>query len=92
MVLLGDQFGSETNVQVGPPRLFCIPVRKEREGEPPHAIVNAVDHLAIYDRPHEPVDVEIKTADQFGERALRVVRSVMLAVPSEKQAVVAHDN
>lgn len=92
VVILGDQFGSQSGVQVKDPVLFCIPAKKEREGEPPKEIVNKVDHLAIYDLPPMAVPQQIKTRDQFGDRPLRVLRSVMLAVPTEKQVVVAHPN
>jgi hypothetical protein len=91
VVTLGDQFGSEQNVQVGKPRYFCLPVMKEREGERPHEIVNADDHLAVYDIPPEAHQLEIKVRDQFDERALKVIRSVLLAVPTEKQVVVTHE-
>jgi hypothetical protein len=36
--------------------------------------------------------VNIKTRDQFGQRELNVLRSVMLAVPTEKQVFVPHPN
>ncbi len=91
-LVLGDQFGTEDNVQVGPPRLFCIPAKKEREGHETRPIVNEKDHLAVYEIVPQPQEREIKTLDQFGEWALRVTRSVWLAVPTEKQVVVAHDN
>jgi hypothetical protein len=91
-VVLRDQFGPKPQVQVGKPRYFCTPVRKVREGLPPVGIQNAKDHLAVYDLPPQPHAVAIKTRDQFGSRALKVIRSVMLAVPTEKQAAVAHPN
>lgn len=92
VVGLRDQFGSEPQVQVGKPRFFCTPVRKVREGHPPVGVKNAKDHLAVYELPPKPHAVTIKTRDQFGSRALKVIRSVMLAVPTEKQAAVAHSN
>ncbi|MFW9817811.1 MAG: hypothetical protein ACFFEW_17990 [Candidatus Thorarchaeota archaeon] len=88
VVTLSDQFGSEQNVQVGEPRFFCVPVMKERERE----IVDADTHLAVYGIPPQAHELEIKSRDQFGERALMVTRSVLLAVPTEKQAVATHDN
>ena len=90
VVTLGDQFGSHSGVQVKDPVLFCIPVKKEREGEPPKEIIKSFDHLAIYDLPPMAVPQQITTRDQFGDRPLSVLRSVMLAVPTEKQVVVAH--
>ncbi len=92
VVTLEDQFGSEQNVQVRQPRYFCLPVRKQREGKPPHNIMNAKDHLTIYDIPPRPIQREIEVLDQFEGQPLFVIRSVMLAVPTEKQAVVAHRN
>lgn len=92
IVDLRDQFGPEPHVQVGKPRFFCTPVRKVREGHTPVGVKNAKDHLAVYDLPPHPHAVAIKTRDQFGARELKVTRSVLLAVPSEKQAVAAHQN
>jgi len=92
VVALQDQFGAKPAVQVGKPRFFCTPVRKVREGHPPVGIKNAKDHLAVYDLPPQQNATAIKTKDQFGNRELKVIRSVLLAVPTEKQAVVAHPN
>ena len=92
VVTLGDQFGSEQNVQVGKPRFFCLPVMKEREGAGPHDIVNADDHLAVYDIPPKAHQLKIKVRDQFDKRKLKVIQSVLLAVPTEKQVVVTHEN
>jgi hypothetical protein len=89
VVKLGDQFGTRT-AQVGKPVLFCNPVRKQRKDEKPPALFDAKTHLAIYALPAAPKVVSIKTKDQFGERALNVLSSVMLAVPTEKQVFVAH--
>ena len=90
VVTLGDQFGLQQNAQVGKPVLFCPPVKKERAGQPAAAIVNAADHLAVYELPPLPQTVAIKIKDQFGDRNLQVVQSVRLVVPTVKQAVVAH--
>lgn len=90
VVTLGDQFGSQSGVQVGNAVLFCIPAKKEREGEPPKEIVNKFDHLAVYDLPPMALPQQITSRDQFGDRTLSVLRSVMLVVPTEKQVVVAH--
>jgi hypothetical protein len=92
VVILGDQFGSQSGVQVGKPRFFCPPVKKERQGEPPQEIKNKVDHLAVYDLPPLARAVSIKVKDQFGDRPLDVVQKVMLVVPTKKQEVVAHQN
>jgi hypothetical protein len=92
VVTLEDQFGSADSLQVRKPRFFCVPVKKGVPGTVPPDIVNAEDHLAVYDIPPEAHQLEIKALDQFGERALTVIRSVLLAVPSEKQGVVTHGN
>jgi hypothetical protein len=92
VVTLGDQFGSQAGVQVKDPRLFCIPAMKEREGEPPKPIFNKDDHLAVYELPLMPHQQQITSRDQFDQRPLEVRQSVMLAVPTEKQVVVAHQN
>ena len=92
VVALQDQFGAKPAVQVGKPRFFCTPVRKVRDRHPPVGVKNAKDHLAVYNLPPQPHATAIKTRDQFGNRALKVIRSVMLAVPTEKQVAVAHPN
>ena len=91
VVTLGDQFGSE-QVQVRRPRFFCLPVMKEREGGAVYDIINAEDHLTVYDISPKDHQLEIEVKDQFDSRALKVIRSIFLAVPSEKQVVVAHDS
>ncbi|HEX6904226.1 MAG TPA: hypothetical protein VF789_31240 [Thermoanaerobaculia bacterium] len=91
VVKLGDQFGSRTG-QVGKPLFFCTPVRKQRSDEKPPELFDAKTHLAIYALPAMPRAVSIKTRDQFGPRQLNVLRSVMLAVPTEKQVFVPHPN
>lgn len=90
-VMLGDQFGSQENVELGEPRLFCLPVRKETEAGDAQEIRNPEDHLAVYEISPQGHDLEITTRDQFGERPLQVLRSAWLAVPSEKQVVATHD-
>jgi len=90
VVQLGDQFGRVGGLQVGQPILFCNPSRKVREGEPPIGVQNATDHLAVYELPPRAVARRIKVRDQFGDRALRVTRRVLLAVPTEKQVFVTH--
>jgi len=90
IVGLGDQFGGQNGVQVFPPRYFCVPVKKEREGFEPVGIFNAIDHLTVYDITPQPINRDIVTRDQFGSWNLHVFRSVWLAVPTEKLAVVPH--
>ena len=91
VVKLGDQFGTRS-AQVGKPVLFCTPVRKQRKDEEAPKLFDEKTHLAIYALPAAPKAVSIKTRDQFGQRELKVLRSVMLAVPTEKQVVVPHPN
>lgn len=91
VVKLGDQFGTR-NAQVGKPVFFCTPVKKQRKAEKPLELFDAKTHLAIYALPPAPKAVSIKTKDQFGAQALSLLESVMLAVPTEKQAVVAQPN
>ena len=92
VVMLDDQFGSGQSVQVGKPRYFCLPAIKETGTAVPRDIVNAEYHLAVYDITPETREREISVRDQFGERRLNVRRSVLLAVPTTKQAVVTHEN
>jgi len=92
VVQVGDQFGTVSGLQVGPPVLFCNPVRKVREGEPPVGVQNADDHLAVYSLPPQDVQEAIEVRDQFGQRELRVRRMVFLAVPTHKQTFGTHAN
>lgn len=93
-VTLKDQFTlptSEDSVQVLKPRLFCVPVSKNLpQSEPIGKIMNDKDHLVIYDIHPRPHERQTASKDQFGDKPLVVKRSVMLAVPTEKQAVVPH--
>lgn len=89
VVKLGDQFGSRS-AQVGKPVFFCTPVKKQHDGSEPADLFDAKTHLAVYALPPAPKALGIKTKDQFGEHGLSVERSVMLAVPTEKQVFVPH--
>jgi hypothetical protein len=89
-ISLKDQFGPQTGVNVFLPRYFCVPVKKERPGFKPVGIFNPIDHLTVYDITPQAIDRQIATRDQFGQRGLHVNRSVWLAVPTEKLAVVVH--
>ena len=91
VVKLSDQFGSE-QVKVRRVRFFCLPVMKERENGEVYDIMNAADHFAVYDITPKEHQLGIAVKDQFEERDLKVIRSMFLAVPSEKQAVVAHED
>ena len=92
MVLLGDQFGSQENVQLIGPRFFCLPTLKRREGHEEKPIVDEETHYAVYLATQEPHEVDFTTRDQFGERELRARRTAFFAVPSIKQVFVEHDN
>jgi hypothetical protein len=69
-----------------------LPVIKERENGEVFDIMNEEDHLAVYDISPKDHQVGIAVKDQFEEREVKVIRSVMLAVPTKKQAVVAHED
>ena len=45
---LDDQFTGPTNASVKSPRFFCVPVRKEHNGEI-FEIINEEEHLTLYD-------------------------------------------
>ncbi len=81
-VKLRDQFLSEA-VTVGGAVLFAVPVEKayRRTISP---IVNTKAHLLIYRIPPRTFQKQIKVKDQFAERGLTVVRSILLAAPSAK--------
>ena len=92
-VTLRDQFDTENDVQVLEPRLFCVPVSKNLpQSEPIGRITNEKDHLVIYNIPPRPHEREIQTRDQFEDLQLLVTESLMLAVPTEKQAVAPHND
>lgn len=90
VVQLGDQFETVQGLQVGPPVLFCPPVRKVREGQEPIGVQNADNHLTIYELPARPLERGITVLDQFGDRDLRILRRVFLAVPTIKEVFVEH--
>ena len=75
-----------------PPAFFCNPVRKIRPNGEVTRITNAEDHLAIYPITNQPNQQEIRFRNQFQEGELQIPRSVWLAVPTEKQVFVTHDN
>ena len=80
-------------MRVRKPIYFCVSVSKNLPGaEPIGRIVNEKDHLVIYEIPPKPSGQQIATRDQFEELQSLVTQSVMLAVPTEKQVVVPHDD
>lgn len=92
LVILGDQFVSQQQVEVRKPLFLCLPVRKERDGEPPHEIINDKAYLTVYEITPKDEERPIRVKDQFEERSMLVIRSVMLAVPTEIEVVAPHDN
>lgn len=93
VVTLKDQFGVDENLQVMKPRFFCVPVSKNLPGTNPIGkIVNEKDHLVIYDITPRDYKKKFRTKDQFREQSLVATQSVMLAVPTEKQAVSTQEN
>lgn len=92
VVLLGDQFGSQQNVQLIGPRFFCQPALKQREGFEEKPIFDKETHFAVYRATQQDRQVEFTTKDQFGEYELKTRRTAMFAVPTIKQVFVEHDN
>lgn len=82
-VTLKDQFESG-RVKVRWPAAFAVPVWKYHHGNT-FKIQNEKAHLALYAVTPWYVRTERVVRDQFGRHLLRFYRSVMLAVPSEKQ-------
>lgn len=66
-------------------------MKMERENGEVFDIMNAEDHLAVYEISPKDHQVGIVVKDQFEEHDLKVIRSLFLAVPTEKQDWVAHD-
>lgn len=91
-LLLGDQFGSQDNVQLTGPRYFCLPALKRREGHEERPIVDEKTHYAVYLATQEPREVDFTSRDQFGDYELRSRRTAFFAVPSIKQVFVEHDD
>lgn len=81
-VVLEDQFGRVISA-VGKPRWFCVPVEKKHDGrvEP---IKNPDAHLTLYELRPAEAGRSIRIEDQFGRRELKVLRSELLAVPTQK--------
>ncbi len=79
---LTDQFGRTTATVVRPVR-FCNPVDKEGEG-----ICDPTAHLMCYQISEPPtVRRDVVVENQFGEQALRILRSESLCVPAKKNLV-----
>lgn len=82
---LEDRFGSESDVRVGKPKLFCNPVSKDGE-----AILNEEDHLTCYEidtdfhdnEGHDGQRRRVYVENQFGVRKLKVDEPEFLCVPS----------
>jgi hypothetical protein len=81
---LRDQFGAE-EVKLRWPLFFAVPVMK-RHGTKIHPICNDRAHLLIFLITVRDLKKSIKLRNQFGSGVpVRVVRSLMLAVPSLKR-------
>ena len=88
-----DQFETQENVQLGPPVLFCPPVKKERPGYEEQPIQKPRDHLTIYRIEEHAFQRDFGIHDQFfEEQGLVTSRSVFLAVPTTKEAFVTHND
>jgi hypothetical protein len=82
-VRLKDQFGS-SEVRLSLPLYFAVPVAK-RHGAKDYPIQNKRAHLLIFSITVRNVEKTVKLRNQFASGiSARVVRSVMLAVPSIK--------
>ncbi len=81
---LRDQFGSD-EVKLQLPQFFAVPVTK-RHGDKTTAIQNPRAHLMLFSITNHEYKKAIRIRNQFGAGvALRVVRSLILAVPSLKR-------
>lgn len=81
---LKDQFGSE-EVKLRLPLYFAVPVAK-RHGDKTHPIHNERAHLLIFSITTRDLQKAIRIRNQFASGiGVRVVRSLMLAVPSLKR-------
>lgn len=81
-VSLKDQFGSE-KATVLIPDYFAVPVMK-KVGRKEFPIHNSAAHLVIYRTTQKNREVKTSIIDQFGDRSIRLIRGVGLAVPSLK--------
>ncbi len=81
---LRDQFGSD-EVRPRLPLYFAVPVMK-RHGDKTYPIQNDRAHLLIFSITTRELQKSIRLRNQFGRGVgVRVVRSLMLAVPSLKR-------
>ncbi len=80
---IDQMLNTEESVTVFRPVMFCVPVTKNQE--PVH---HPRAHLALYEMarftPKSPISVQVR--DQFAVRALKLISSLMLGVPTEKLA------
>lgn len=82
-VSLVDQLDRQRSVRVNRPLFFCVPVTKTHE-EHVFKIQNPRMHLAVYEITPKVYDLRKTLANQFGKREVTLLKSEMLAVPSEK--------
>ncbi|MDQ6943363.1 MAG: hypothetical protein M3169_12725 [Candidatus Eremiobacteraeota bacterium] len=83
-VALHDQFGS-SEVVVGKPQFFCLPVMKKLLKTQPHDIKGPADHLACYMTEGGKVVGTARSAEnQLGKLLMRDFTPRMLCVPTRK--------
>ena len=87
-VTLEDQFDvrlkKTESIETLIPFHFCLPVRKEREGEESKPIYNEIDHLAFYRIKQEVDTLDVLFGNQFDTLEWPVYASDGLLVPSKK--------
>ena len=85
-VTLRDQFdhSDPMSTAVRRPLFFGVPVEK-RHHDQISRVANCWDHLTIYDfAPYKEYEEERQVRDQFQHVSLKMLKAVMLAVPSAK--------
>ncbi len=82
-VSLDDQLDRQRSVRVNRPLFFCVPVAKMHEDHV-FKVLNPRVHLAVYEITPKAYDLRKTLANQFGRREVTLLKSEMLAVPSEK--------
>lgn len=84
-VTLNDQFGTGA-VRVGRPVLLCNPTEKNNEKIGP--VVSGPEHLVCYSiTSRNKTNKVVEVRDQFGVQTLKVVRTELLCVPSDKKEI-----
>lgn len=87
-VTLRDQF-QQKQFEVIRARYLCNPVEKTHNGKV-HQIVDEKNHLVCYEViPHNTVNRNVLTHDQFGVKSLKAVRTEEICVPTVKTLLPA---